>query len=269
MTFTVIYLVPDGNVTHYLNETGFIPVLFDGQAMVSFKFILYSGQFASTLNLPKKQSGRSGADAIQELELSIVVHPNHRVDQEASISYQEYVHDGSHKKIFDNHRVWVPCDANITIEGGKGVDGEPKIKASFKINISLQDFVCQNSEPNQPVSADTLGLRVNDPDVDSTIDIFTCIVNTAGHIPVAEDLPPITEYDMFKKKMLGRRWNRLQPMYTYFVEPASNSAVALTFGRSTHPLKTDMQALPGRYQAIGVRTCNSTPVDIKSRSYYS
>ncbi len=263
----VFYAVPKERVIPYLKDTGLLPALFNDQALVSFNFQLYSGQFASGIDVPPEQWSSCGAAITQELELNIVAYPEKRKSQIEPISYQDYLENGDQTKLYGNHRVWVPCDADIAIAAGMQLFGEPKFKTSFKVNLASQNPVRNNTPHYNPEWVSTWGFRVDDP-TDSNQAIFTCVVNTAGLTPIPGNFSPITEYGTHDKQMIGCRWNILQPMPTYFLNESASQAVTLTMGTSSHPMKQDMENLLSNVNPVAVRTYNSQPAAIQSRAYY-
>lgn len=263
----VFYLVPEENVAPYLKGTGLAPAIFDGKACVSYNFQLYTGQFSAGLNVPPEKWASSGAAVTQELELNIVSYPVHRADQVAQVTFREFLTNGDQSKILGNHRVWVPCDADIAIQAGEQLFGEPKFKTSFKVNLASQNPVRQNTEPYEAEWVDTWGFRIDDPKNDS-VAIATCIVDTMGLRSVPGNFSPITEYGIHDKKMIGCRWNILQPMDTFFLSANESCRVKLSYGKSPHPMRTDMEKLIGDSPAAAVRTFNSAPAAIQSRAFY-
>lgn len=263
----VYFLVPESKVLPYLADSELRPALFDGQAMVSFNFQLYTGQFASGVDAPVEQWAASGVGVTQELELNIVAYPASRADQVAPLGARQFIQDGDQTKLYGNHRVWVPCDAQIAIAAGEQLFGEPKFLTTFKVNLASDNPTRTGSDSFVPQWVDTWGFRVNDP-ADSASAIFTCIVRTAALVPVPGNISPITEYGRFEDKLIGCRWNILQPMNTYFLDNQQAQAVQLTLGNSTHPMRRDLEALIGGAVPVAVQTLNSAPVAIQSRSYY-
>lgn len=263
----VFYLVPLDRVEPFLKGTGLSPAVFDGKALVSFNFQLYTGQFASGIDVPPEKWSSCGAGITQELELNIVSYPSHRASMIAPISYREFIQDGDQTKIYGNHRVWVPADADVAIAAGKTLFGEPKFKTTFKVNLASPNPVRDDTPDYQPQWVETWGFRVDDPN-DSNTAIFTCLINTAGLTPIPGNFSPITEYGTHDDKLIGCRWNILQPMNTYFIPADNPSAVELCLGASKHPMRKDMETLLANCSPVAVRTFNSAPAAIQSRAYY-
>lgn len=263
----VFYLVDVERVLPYLEGTGLSPAIFEGQAIVSFNFQLYAGQFSVGIDVAPEDWLTSGAALTQELELNIVSYPTEQADRVAQVTFSQFMLGDEQSKLLGNHRVHVPCDADIAIKAGVTLFGEPKFKTSFKVNLPSPNPVRQNTTPYQPEWVNKWGFRVDDPD-NNKISIFTCIVDVTGLTKKPGNFSPITEYGTFEGDMIGCRWNILQPMDTYFLDAETYSRVNLILGESCHQMKADMHTLIGDSPACAVRTFNSAPAAIQSRAYY-
>lgn len=242
----VFYEVPVERVLPYLKDTGLAPAIFDGLAVVSYNYQLYTGQF------------NTGSSTTQEVEFSILVYPESQADLIADISFNEYMRGEDQTKLYGNWRVHVPCDNDLAIQAGVELYGEPKFKTNFKIDIPT-------------FNADPVGtawtFSTLDPKV-ATEDIFTCTVETKNLIPYPANFSPITEYGTHEGQLIACRWNILQPMNTYFFDTNQQKRVTLTYGKSDHPMKTDMEKLIGDTPASAARTYSSPPAAVNSRAYY-
>lgn len=263
----IFYLVPSERVEPFLKDTGLTAALFHGQALVSYNFQLYTGQFASGLHTPPEQWSSVGAAITQELELNIICFPTTQIGRVADVSFEQFVLGDEQSKLMGNHRVHVPCDADIAIQAGKKLFGEPKFKTTFKVNLSSLNPVRENTMPYQPEWVETWGFRVDDPN-DSAISICTCIADLTGMKGYPGNFSPITEYGTHQERLIGCRWNILQPMKTYFLDDQTASRVQLTYGESDHIMKRDMQLLLDGCTPRAIRTFNSAPAAIQSRAYY-
>ncbi len=242
----VAFLVDRSKVLPYLENTGLIAADFEGKAIVSFNFQNYTGQFPG------------GASTTQEIELNIVSYPESQQNSVAFVSAKEYLRGEEQTKLMGHKRVWGPCDADVAIAAGKTLFGEPKFKTSFKTNFPSL---------NAP-GVNTWEFTCNDPK-NSTKAIFSCHADVAGLVPEMSAFSPVTEYGHFDGKLIGCRWNILQPSCLHFFDKrAGNSRVKLTYGTSTHPMKKDMEDLIGTTPAFAVRTSASAPAAIQTRSYY-
>lgn len=199
----------------------------------------------------------TGASITQEIELNILAYPSGLANIVASVSFRQFVLGDEQSKIFGNHRVWVPCDADLAINAGKELFGEPKFKTSFAISIpSLNDptvttwnFTCQ--DPANPKTA-----------------IFTCTADLRGFDSVFSNPAPHTEYGSVGGRMIGCRWNVLSPYQTCFLDASDSTRVTLTIGTSAHPMASDMKALIGSTPAAAVRSFQSASAATQSRAYY-
>ncbi len=242
----VAFLVDRNRVLPYMENTGLIAADFDGKAIVSFNFQNYTGQFPN------------GASTTQEIELNIVCYPASQKDTVAFVSAKDYLRGEEQTKLMGHKRVWVPCDADIAIEAGKVLFGEPKFKTTFTIELPSLNVPGVN----------TWTVTCNDPK-ESKQGIFTCVADVSALTPEMSAFSPITEYGRFEDKLIGCRWNILQPTNLYFFdEKESLKRVKLSYGNSDHPMRKDMEQLIGDAPALAVRTSMSAPAAIQTRAYY-
>ncbi len=244
--FEVAFLADREKVLKYLENTGLIASNFDGKAIVSFNFQNYTGQFPN------------GASTTQEIELNIVCYPESQKDTVAFVTAEEYLRGEEQTKLMGHKRVHVPCDADMAIQAGIELFGEPKFKTTFTINIPSLNVPGQN----------TWTVTCNDPE-NSKETIFTCKADVADLIPEMSAFSPITEYGQNEGKLIGCRWNILQPTNLYFLNAEESSKrVSMEYGNSEHPMKKDMEILIGNTPAFAVRTSMSAPAAIQTRAYY-
>lgn len=242
----VAFLVDREKVLKYLENTGLIVADFGEKALVSFNFQNYTGQFPN------------GSSTTQEIELNIVSYPESQKDTVAFVTAEQYLRGEEQTKLMGHKRVWVPCDADMAIKAGIELFGEPKFKTTFTTNLPSLNVPGQN----------TWTVTCNDP-TDSTESIFTCVADVADLIPEISAFSPITEYGKFEDKLIGCRWNILQPTNLHFLNSEeSKKRVQITYGNSDHPMKTDMEFLIGDTPAFAVRTSMSAPAAIQTRAYY-
>lgn len=265
--FGVYYSVPLDRVNPYLHESGLVPAIIDGMGLVSFNFQLYSGRFNAVPGDGPETWPNVGASITQEVELCIVSIPEKDQDNVPAVTFEQFVLGDEQTKIMGNKRVHVPCDSDIAIQAGMKLFGEPKFKTTFNVNLASRNPTRRkDAENSQPVWSSTWGFQINDPD-DPSKAICTCTSNLNGMTPVPANFSPITEYGYHEDKLIGCRWNILQPMDTYFLQPHS-APVDLSFGESCHPMKEDMQNLIGGVPPRAVRTLNSLPAAVQSRAFY-
>jgi hypothetical protein len=242
----VAFLVEREKVVKYLEKTGLIAADFDGKALVSFNFQNYTGQFSN------------GASTTQEIELNIVSYPESQKDNVAFVTAEQYLRGEEQTKLMGHKRVHVPCDADMAIKAGIELFGEPKFKTTFTINLPSLNVPGQN----------TWTVTCNDPK-DSNKTIFTCEAHVEDLIPEMSAFSPITEYGRFDDKLIGCRWNILQPTKLHFLtKEQSKKRVKMSYGKSGHNMKKDMEFLIGDTPAFAVRTSMSAPAAIQTRAYY-
>lgn len=241
----VLFLVAAGPARHFLAGTGLLPALFDGMACASFNYQLYVGQFPDFTAVT------------QELELNIVAYPEsaHR----AEVTFEQLVMGDEQSKALGNRRVWVPCDNPGAITAGEKVFGQPHFLTKFSTKIpSLND-----------PSVTTWQFTVEDPKQTGAADfIFRCDADLTGAAAVTSNPSPITQYGTVDGKLIGARWNILQPFQTYLLSGEQRGRVVVRYGESEHPMRADMQALIGATRASAIRFYQSPPAAIQSRPYY-
>lgn len=243
--FEVFYLTDAAVAASYLEGTGLQAVSFGGKACVSYNHQLYTAQFPS------------GASITQEIELNILAFPSALADLVAVVSFEQFVLGDEQTKIMGNHRVWVPCDADLAIKAGKELFGEPKFKTNFTISIP---------SANDP-SVTTWSITCQDPKNPKS-SIFTGTADLRGLDSVLSNPAPHTEYGKFGGRLIGCRWNVLSPYETYFLDAKSSKRVTLTIGDSPHPMAKDMKTLIGSSPAVAARSFQSAAAATQSRAYY-
>jgi hypothetical protein len=246
--FEVLYLVDAAAPRKFLHGTHLELATFNGKACVSFNHQLYTGQFPT------------GASVTQEVELNILAVPKELLPLVAEVSFDQFVSGDEQTKFMGNHRVWVPCDADVAIKAGKELFGEPKFKTSFTISIpSLND-----------PSVTTWSVICNDPASPTTAGsyIFSCQADLTGLPATASNPSPVTEYGKHQDRLIGCRWNILGTFDTYKLDANSAKRVKLSFGTSSHKMRADMQELIGSTPAAYARSYQSVPAAIQSRAYF-
>ena len=243
--FEVLYLVDPSVVSNFLDGTGLCAALFGGHACVSYNFQCYTGQFPF------------GASVTREIELNIVAYPDAQRANVAQVSFAEFVTGGDQTKLLGNHRVHVPCDNDNAIAAGVHLFGEPKFKTSFTTSFPSM---------NDP-TVSTWSFTCNDPD-HPEIEIFTVSADLSGLASVVADISPQTEYGLSDNRLIGCRWNLLQPSLAYLLKDADAKRVKLQLGESLHNMRGDVATLIGTTPAAAVRTFQSKPAAIQSRAYF-
>lgn len=244
----VLYLVDAEVARSYLINTNLNLAIFDGRGCASFNYQLYSGQFPT------------GENVTQEIELNIVAYQASRAPNIAEVTFEQFIFGEEQTKLLGNHRVHVPCDDEIAIKAGKELFGEPKFKTTFTVNIpSLNDpkvkiwqFTC--NDPHEPKSKDGY--------------IFSCQADLRHLDLLPGNFTPITEYGTDQGKLIGARWDILEPFAVFLLNKEEQHRVEISYGLSNHPMRKDMELLIEQNPAAAVRVFQSRPVAIQSRAYY-
>lgn len=244
--------VDPGVVKPYLKGKPVKPALFGGQGLVYFNYQLYTAHFPGFMSV------------VTEIELNIVCYPAAAAGRAPDLSFNEFVVGEDQTKLYGNLRVHVPCDNPNAIKAGVDLFGEPKFQTTFNASLpSLNDptvetwqFIC--NDPATP-----------DPTKDTGDYIFKANADVRGLDAVAGNVSPTTEYGIVNGRLIGARWNILEPHRTYFLDGKQAKRVAVSYGTSTHQMKKDMRALIGKSPCAAVQTFASKPSAIQSRAYYA
>lgn len=245
----VFYLVEPAVLEPFVANKPVEIAIFDGQGVVTFNYQLYTGQFPF------------GANIVKEIELNIIVYAESQAANVPKISFEQFILGDEQTKTMGNLRVHVPCDNDIAIGAGIQLFGEPKFKTTFTTNLpSLND-----------PSVKTWQFTCHDPDYPDNEEecIFSCEVDVQGLNPLAGNFSPITEYGTQDGKLIAARWNILQPLSSYLLTPEEQKrVVTIKYGKSSHPMRQDLEKLISGVPAAAVRTFQSPPAAIQSRAYY-
>jgi hypothetical protein len=241
-----------GVLSPYLKGKFVRPALFDGQGLVYFNYQLYTAHFPGFMSL------------VTEIELNIVSYPVAREREVPRLTLREFVAGEDQTKLYGNLRVHVPCDNPQAIKAGVELFGEPKFQTTFNASLpSLNDPTVETWTVicNDPGAAD--------PSKDDGGYIFKAVADLRGLGASAGNVSPTTEYGIVGGRLIGARWNILEPHRTYFLDPKQAKRVAMTYGASQHQMRKDMQALIGKTPCAAVQTFDSKPAAVQSRAYYA
>lgn len=249
----VFYRVDPCRLSPYLKNKGVEAVLFDAKGVVSFNYQLYTAQFDW------------GMSVVSEVELNILVYPTSEASKvPEELSFQEFVLGNEQTKNMGYWRMHVPCDNEHAIDAGRRLFDEPKFQTTFTTELpSLNDEGSSGSRLWKFTCRDPAF-----PESDGHC-IFSCEADLRKLDAIAANCSPITVYGFYKKKLVGARWNILQPFSTYFIDSNEHKRIKLSYGQSTHKMKEDMNILIGNSPAVALQTLQSPPVSIQSRAYYA
>lgn len=237
--------MPVARLEPFLAKTELEAAAVEGAGCAGFNYQCYGGQFPW------------GISTVQEVELTISAVPRHRAAEQPELTFRRFALGDDQTKLVGNHRVWVPCDNQQAIDAAVRAFGENKFHTTFQVAMP---------SANQ-AGADTWSFTCQDP-ADASDAIFSCSVDTRGLDAEPANLSPLTEYGSTGGRTIGCRLNVLQPYQAWLLEGKLAERVQLSLGRSTHPMRRDMEVLFGGLRAAAVRTFMSQPVAIQSRAYY-
>lgn len=243
----VLYLVDRSRVSTYLKGSGLVAAQFGNRACVSLNLLAFTGQ------LPFAYS------PVTELELNIVALPEAQASEAGEVELAAYLQGSD---LLGNHRVWVPCDNEFAIYAGEQMFSLPHFKTNFR-----------NAVPslNDP-SVKTWTFSCLDPGADpkaaDPATIFTCQVDLQGLTGAPAAPASVTGYGKANGRLVGARWDLLQPYQTYLLSATDGGRVRLRLGSSLHPMREAVAGLIGESPAVAVRTYQSPPVAVQNRAYY-
>lgn len=272
----VYYAVPSAGLGPYLGGTTLKPATFidlpADQGVVTVEFQNYTGHGGTLL------------ETCNEVEFNILTYPASRADRIAPISLGDYIRGMEQTKSIGGFRVYVPCDNKFAILAGREIFGEPKFQTTFKFQVPT---------PNEP-DRRTWTYTVNDPayapsDPEKVSPkpkdvIYTVQADLTGMAIDPHGNPsPLVLYSMFPElangglagrdgykgqRLIGSLWNIFDLFQTYRLDAATQGRVSMTFGKSRHPMRVDMEKIIGKAAPVCVQVYQSEPVAAENRAYF-
>ncbi len=257
----VLYLVDAAVAAGYLAGSGLDLARFEGgRGAAGFNFQMYTSHFPNSM-------GR-----IIELEMNILGLPSGRPAPQ--VGFRDWVLGQDQSRLIGNHRVHVPCDDPIAIAAGERKFGEPKFLTQFLQDVPSVNgpatgtwrFTC--CDPEHPP-----GPKREEGEA-RTHAIFSCEAQTAGLQTELSYPSPITEYGTVtaagpeQGKLIGARWNVFGPWQTWFLDSGESGRVSLTYGKSSHPMQSDLKKLIADALPAVVRAYSYTPCSVQPRTFW-
>jgi hypothetical protein len=242
------------------------------QGVVSVEFQNYTGHGGILL------------ETCNEVEFNVLAYPASRADRIAPMSLVDFIRGMEQTKSVGGFRVYVPCDNDVAIEAGRGIFGEPKFKTTFDFHVPTPNMVNQR----------TWTYTVNDPAYPKPDDgegypkpkdiIYTVNADLTGLAIDPHGNPsPLVLYSMFPElsdgglagrdgykgqRLIGSLWNIFDLFQTYRLDAATQGRVSMTFGKSKHPMRVDMEKIIGKAPPVCVQVYQSEPVAAENRAYF-
>ena len=87
------------------------------------------------------------------------------------------------------------------------------------------------------------------------------------HVPGTPD-GRLAGRDGYNQRLIGSLWNIFDLDQIYWFDATTQSRVSMTFGKSKHPMRVDMEKIIGKAPAICVQVYQSEPVAAENRAYF-
>jgi hypothetical protein len=272
----VYYAVPAEGLLPYMGGTTLRPASFTdvprGQGVVTVEFQNYTGHGGTLL------------ETCNEVEFNIVAYPASRADRIVPMTLVDYVRGMEQTKTVGGFRVYVPCDNPFAIQAGRTVFGEPKFQTTFSFNLPTPNAPDQktwtytvndpayvppaqgNPSPRQKdiiytVNADLTGLAIDPNGNPSPLVLYSMF-------PALPDGEIAGRNGYHGQRLIGSLWNIFHMDQIFWLDGSARNRVSLTFGKSKHPMRVDMEKIIGKAPAIAVQVYQSEPVAAENRAWY-
>jgi hypothetical protein len=242
----------------YLNPLGMTPYNFGGHGAVNINF------FNALALYGQGQPGNQGLGGFSETELNIAAFATKvAANVPQGITLEQYLTSGDPTKRIGNYRVWVAADDPIAVAAGRQVFMENKFLASYTYNVP---------GPNNPRPAPdqfTYDWTLNDPDKDA-VTIYTASLDLTGLSSVPGNISEVIDlsFDTESRRPVGSRRNYFGLFDTY-LQSAVAKAVTLSFGKSKHPMRHDMERLIGKRRPAALQLFQSPTCIGEAAGYYA
>jgi len=242
----------------YLNPLGMTPYNFGGKGAVNINFFNAAAMYG--MGAP----GNQGIGGFNETEVNIVGFASKVADKvQQGMTLEQYLTAGDVTKRIGNYRVWVACDDAVAVAAGRQVFMENKFLTPYTYNVpSLNN---QKAAPKQF----TWDWTCQDPK-NPKVAIYGAIVNLDGLSPVPGYMTEVIDlsFDEKSRRPVASRRNFLG-MFDTYLQPGVAKAVKMTYGRSTHAMRHDMQRLVGRHRPVAIQKFESPPCILEAAGYYA
>lgn len=272
----VYYAVPAAGLTPFMGGTTLRAATFTDlpadQGVVSVEFQNYTGHGGTLL------------ETCNEVEFNILAYPASRADRVAPMSLGDYIRGMEQTKSVGGFRVYVPCDNPFAIKAGREIFGEPKFQTTFAFQLPTPNLPDQrtwtytvndpayvpptqgNNSPRQKdviytVNADLTGLAIDPNGNPSPLVLYSMF----------PELPDggLAGRDGYKgQRLIGSLWNIFHLDQIYWLDGTTRGRVSMTFGKSKHPMRVDMEKIIGQAPAVCVQVFQSEPVAAENRAYF-
>lgn len=242
------------------------------QGVVSVEFQNYTGHGGTLL------------ETCNEVEFNILSYPASREADVPTMTLEEFVKGQDQTKTIGGLRLYVPADNPFAVKAGREIFGEPKFVTAFHYAVPALNLPDQKTwtytvlDPSYTPPQDPSKYRPKLTDV-----IYTLDADLQSFTPDVGNPSPIVLYSMFPQlpngglagrdgyhgeRLIGSLWNILGVDQVYVLNKAAQKKVRITFGKSKHPMRTDMQKIIGDAPAVIAQIFQSPPAAVENRAFY-
>ena len=252
------YEVPLETLRAYLEPVGMSPYNFGGKGAVNINF------FNALAAYGKGQPGNLGTGGFNETELNIAAFATKVAEKvPQGLTLEQFLIAGDPTKRIGNYRVWVACDDPIAVAAGRQVFMENKFLAPYTYNVPGAN------NPRPAPNQFTYEWRLHDPDKNA-VSIYDASLNLSGLSPVLGNSSEIVDlsFDAEWRRPVASRRNYLG-MFDTYLQTAVGKAVSLSYGKSKHPMRHDMERLIGKHRPVALQKYQSPTCIAEAAGYYA
>ncbi|MEO6528957.1 MAG: hypothetical protein ABIP93_20230 [Gemmatimonadaceae bacterium] len=253
------YKAPMETLRAYLEPLGMTPYDFGGgQGAVNINF------FNAVAFYGQGQPGNQGVGGFNETEVNIAAFATKvGANVPQGLSLEQYLTSGDPTKRIGNYRVWVACDDAVAVACGIQIFMENKFLVSYDYNVPgannprpapdqfTYDWTCHDTEKTPQT-------------------IYQVTLNLTGLSPVLGNMSEVIDlsFDKASRRPVGSRRNYLG-MFDTYLQPAVSKSVKLTYGKSDHPMRHDMERLLGDRHPAALQLYKSPTCIAEAAGYYA
>jgi len=256
------YRAPMDILRAYTEPLGMTPYDFgDGQGAVNINF------FNAVCFYGSGQPGNQGLGGFSETEINVMAYATKvAANVPSKLSLDQYLISGDPTKRIGNYRVWVACDDPVAVACGIQVFMENKFLVDYEYHVPGPNYARESGKEF------TYDWACHDADA-ASLEIYKAVLKLDGLSCVPGNMSEVIDlsYDKTSRRPVGSRRNYLGLFDTYqaSIQPAVSSAVQLTYGKSEHPMRHDMEKLVGRSKPVAIQMYKSPTCIAEAAGYYA
>jgi hypothetical protein len=211
------------------------------------------------------------------------------------VTLDDFVMGMEQTKTIGGFRVYVPADNQFAVKAGRDIFGEPKFLTDFHYQVPALNLPERKTweytvldpgyrlpappEPYKPgakdkiytIRADLSSLPFSPDGNPSSIVLYSMFPDTLDGELTAEQmrlvkLPGRKGYT--GGRLIGSLWNIFDVDRVYKLDDGGRKKVSIDFGRSPHPMRTDLEEILGSAPPLFAQVYQSDPVAVENRAYY-